>query len=236
MKRLVEQTHPSGTVEQRAKALLAAVGATRVPPGQKQRVREKLLRTPLKSRSRGAPLGVRLALALALLGLATVSAALMTWFVRSHSAEPEHVVAPPDEAPASTDLAPQQKAPVPEPVTVIPSTIPSERAAPPAQPAPPAHKRSEAQAAEPDTEASLLFDATRALRHEGNPGKARRILSEYRRKFPGGAMSEEAMALSIEVAQRQGDPEARHLAARYLERYPSGHFRSRAERVLEASP
>ncbi len=131
--------------------------------------------------------------------------------------------------------------PAPHPVDVAPSiepiVEPSEPPAPVATQAPASRKPKPAEAKpDPVTEAGMLFDATRALRHEGNAQKARRILSEYRRQFPGGAMSEEALALSIEIAQRSGDPRAKQLAKRYLERYPSGHFRSRAERALEAAP
>ncbi len=240
MKRLVDQDHPSGTVEQQAAELLASVGPTRVDPGLKQRVRRELLRSPPTRTAAWMPRGLRLPIIAAVLGFTAVSAAGAAWFVRSRVpvehvdvSQPESPQPPkpalkpaPKPVPQRTDVAPVVT-PLVEPSTPPPPTA-TQASAPP-KPKPP-------EKPDPVTEAGMLFDATRALRHEGNAQKARRILSEYRRQFPGGAMSEEALALSIEIAQRSGDPRAKQLAKRYLERYPSGHFRSRAERALEAAP
>jgi len=67
---------------------------------------------------------------------------------------------------------------------------------------------------------------------DGDAARASRILDDYFRKFPRGALGEEALALSIEAASVRGDAKARTLAKRYLELYPKGNFRAKAERVL----
>jgi hypothetical protein len=234
MKRLVEQTHPRGTVERRAAKLSGSVGPTQVEPRLKHRIRERLLRTPLDVSRPRRFLRVRLSTAAALLGLATASAAAATWFVAVQATHDVGVRPPPTQAPVVVD----EHAPPPTPIEIVPSVFPTIEEAPSSS-APttaPPRKKPEGPSPEPGSEAGMLFDATRALRHEGNPNEAHRILSEYQRKFPGGTLSEEALALSVEIAQRRGDPRAKQLAARYLERYPSGHFRSRAQRVLDATP
>jgi hypothetical protein len=72
-------------------------------------------------------------------------------------------------------------------------------------------------------------------RRAGNLARARELSSEYRLKYPGGALQEEAFALSIEAAAALGDDEAHRLAASYLQRYPQGRFRAQALRVVGAS-
>lgn len=198
-------------------------------------MRKRILQAAPTRTAALSPRGLRLPVIAAVLGFAAVSVAGATWFVQSRTSNdvveaPAPVQPPPKLAPPPTPPAREVEVAPSEP-----STEPIEQAAPPATrlPAPDKPKTEEP---DPVTEAGMLFDATRALRHEGNPQKARRILSEYHRHFPGGAMSEEALALSIEIAQKSGDPRAKQLAERYLQRYPSGHFRSRAERALQSAP
>jgi len=112
---------------------------------------------------------------------------------------------------------------------VPPATVPE--VAPPAPAQPATHAR-RGRAPAVDAESSLLFDATRVLRGERDPARAGALLDAYFRRFPHGALAEEALALAIEAAEARGDARARVLARRYLERYPSGHFRERAERAL----
>jgi hypothetical protein len=85
-----------------------------------------------------------------------------------------------------------------------------------------------ASASEP---ASLVFGAMQALRREGRPERAAKLLDDYRRRYPNGALAEEALALSVEAAIQRGDPRAKSLADSYLARYPSGQFRKAAERA-----
>jgi TolA-binding protein len=81
------------------------------------------------------------------------------------------------------------------------------------------------------TEKGLVFEAMRALRREGQPERAARLLDEYLRRYPRGSLSEEALALAIEANSALGDPRARALAERYLSNYPEGRFRSAALRA-----
>jgi len=71
----------------------------------------------------------------------------------------------------------------------------------------------------------------RSLRQEGRPDSAAKQLDEYMRRYPSGALAEEALALSVEAATQRGDARAKELAERYLARYPSGRFRRAAERA-----
>lgn len=77
-----------------------------------------------------------------------------------------------------------------------------------------------------------VVEALRALRKEQDPARAQALLNEYIRANPRGALSEEALALSIEAARTRNDPAAKSHARRYLARYPGGRHRPLAERVL----
>ena len=62
--------------------------------------------------------------------------------------------------------------------------------------------------------------------------RARALLDTYLGQHPGGALAEEALALSIEAAVAHGDSDAGSLADRYLRLYPAGPFRSLARQTL----
>jgi outer membrane protein assembly factor BamD (BamD/ComL family) len=81
------------------------------------------------------------------------------------------------------------------------------------------------------SEKVLVFDAMHALRREGHPEQAAKLLGEYLRRYPQGSLAEEALALSIEAFTSLGDPKAKNLADRYLVLYPNGRFRAAAERA-----
>ena len=88
------------------------------------------------------------------------------------------------------------------------------------------------------SEASLLYETAHALRSEGDSARAARTLDDYFKRYPHGALQEEALALAIDVAVARGDARSKSLASRYLAEYPAGHFRAKAERALgvAASP
>ena len=98
----------------------------------------------------------------------------------------------------------------------------------------PAKSRAAAEPVDPPASAALMVEAMRE-RRTGNLARARELSSEYRLKYPGGALQEEALALSIEAAAALGDDDARRLSASYLQRYPQGRFRAQAQRVLATS-
>jgi hypothetical protein len=81
--------------------------------------------------------------------------------------------------------------------------------------------------------ATLVLSAIGVLRREHDPARAGRMLSEYLRKHPRGALREEAMALSIEAAMARDDARAsQQLAARYERAYPKGRFLSISRAAL----
>lgn len=88
----------------------------------------------------------------------------------------------------------------------------------------------------PSADPRLLHQAVEALRRGKDPEKAARLLKEYARSGAAGPLSEEALALSIEAAIANDDPNARELARRYLAAYPEGRFRRVAASALAPKP
>lgn len=105
--------------------------------------------------------------------------------------------------------------------TVAPA---SQEGTPPAAPA---------AKAPPAQESLLLMSAVRALRHEHDPARATKLLDDYLRRYPSGALAEEALALAIEAASARGDGRAPALARTYLQKYPQGRFASAARAAAE---
>jgi len=100
--------------------------------------------------------------------------------------------------------------------------------APMAPPAPAVHRARPPRSEDP----SLVVSAIQALRQDHDPARAGRLLADYLRTHPRGALAEEAIALSIEAADARHSPAAATFAQRYLKEYPHGRFRSAAERAL----
>jgi hypothetical protein len=225
VKRLVERELPPQSVEGEARALLEAMSAHAPALGMKQRVRAGLFATPLGTRRFGG----RAALVLAFVLVASVAAAA-TYFVRrgapaAMATAPRVVVVPAAPAPRQTEPTVAEPAPV---ASVAATPVGEARSVT-------VPGRSAAKPNDDVSEANLVFEATRALRREGNPGRATQLLAEYKKKFPRGALAEEALALSIEAAVARGDARAAKLARRYLDLYPQGHFVDKARRALGTS-
>jgi hypothetical protein len=86
----------------------------------------------------------------------------------------------------------------------------------------------------PSDPGSELMVAAMRARSAGDLATAERLLSDYRRRFPAGALSEEALALSVETAALRGSQLAPELARAYLARFPGGRYRTWVERTLVA--
>ncbi|HEX2674898.1 MAG TPA: hypothetical protein VHM25_28675 [Polyangiaceae bacterium] len=95
----------------------------------------------------------------------------------------------------------------------------------------PKNGRSRPEAGE---DATRVVEAIQALRTERNPARAQALLNDYLKESPRGALSGDALALSIEAASAQHDPRAADYARRYLASYPKGKYRELAKRALEA--
>ena len=136
---------------------------------------------------------------------------------------PEPVGGSPAPGPVAGILAPEPvdrtPAPAPRPKAMIHRTL----ADMPVRRAP---------AASPSDDALLLVAATRALRVERDPRRARVLASRYLEGQPDGALADEALAISIEAAVDLHDSDAALLSATYLKRFPRGSFRGLAERTL----
>jgi hypothetical protein len=137
------------------------------------------------------------------------------------------------EAPSSDTSEPAAALPSAPPPPVLHEVVPAAREPAPAvrKQAPAKSRAVAAEPVDPPASAALMVEALRE-RRAGNLARARELSSEYRLKYPAGALQEEALALSIEAAAALGDDEARRLSASYLQRYPQGRFRAQAQRVL----
>jgi hypothetical protein len=80
-----------------------------------------------------------------------------------------------------------------------------------------------------------VHNAAAALRREGDPAKAAKLLESINSQ-KSGPLAEEALALRIEAAMSQRDPRAREFATAYLGRYPTGRYVAVAREALRSPP
>ena len=76
-----------------------------------------------------------------------------------------------------------------------------------------------------------MMEALQA-RRAGDAARAQQLTAEYQKKYPNGALKEEALAIAFESAAARKDPSALRLAQKYLSSFPQGRFRKQAEQVL----
>jgi hypothetical protein len=201
---------------------------------QQQRVLERVLDRQ-RARHGGGARFLRPVVALAVLLVAGATAAATFghgWLargLRSLGEQPPAVTTAPEAVPRRRPTA------VAEPQAAMPSIAPAEAEpspdpAPVAAHAPRLAARSHAIRTE---DPSLVVEAIRALRADRDPGRAATLLAAYLRTYPHGALSEEALALSIEASADQHDPRAATFAEQYLREYPHGRFRRAAGQALE---
>lgn len=156
-------------------------------------------------------------------------------------------------ATAIDEAAPEAPAPqAPDVLVPAPAAAPEQPAA--EAPAATAHERSTARGVQrprvkapartpertPEEEqaeavvhdSELVHRAVKALRRDGNPALAARLLDEDRIRNPRGPLAEEALSLRIEAALALRDDRARSFAEQYIGRYPAGRYLSIARRAL----
>lgn len=239
MERLKERSFLPGSLEAEASELLRGTSPHVAPSGLKRRVRERLFERRFK---RWLPVLLRPAL-LAACSLLAVGALAAVGSAMLHALDQPAQVVPVVAPSTSVSSRPSGRARSAAPAIAIPA--PSigldskhERVATLVPP-----ERSEARRGAPDrgehgveasppSEAALVYGAAKALRNSADAALAAKLLDEHARRYPRGALAEEALALSIDVSMARGDGRAQQLAARYLERYPRGHFRAKAGRVV----
>jgi hypothetical protein len=82
-----------------------------------------------------------------------------------------------------------------------------------------------------------LLEAIRALRSNGDSVRAGVLLADYLKAFPNSALSEDALALSIEAAVARHDRRsAAELVRRYVGQFPAGRYRTFVSRVAQSNP
>jgi hypothetical protein len=252
LRRLRELDAAPGGVEDEAKALLRVAERHLPAVGSKARVRAALL----QRRGGTAMLVLRPFVIVSLLVLVTGATAAGTtlgrrWLDEGYrrlvaartrvgmlTGSPAPVVTPApvqvSQVPAPAEAAPQLVAPATE--TPTPHRRPElreDRAHRATRPE--AETRPAAKAALDDDDPQVVASAVRALRRDHDAARASALLDTYVRRWPNGALVEEAMALAIEAAQARGgdgDVEARARATRYLHRFPAGRFGDTAHRAL----
>jgi ferric-dicitrate binding protein FerR (iron transport regulator) len=102
---------------------------------------------------------------------------------------------------------------------------------------PPAQRALPSTSAQQGTlaEENHLFRAALDARNRGDNGTAAELFGELLRRFPRSVVGEEASLGRLRALGRLGrSQEARSEAKRYLARFPSGHAREEAERVIAA--
>jgi len=238
MQPLKSRNGPTSPIEADAIALLRSVERYQPPPGQKRRVRVKILER--SAATRRIPLIRPVLIAGLILIAAGASASLASRLIK-RPAKPAPALVQ-KQAAAAVRTYPVENSnavPVDVPGPALPAPVTqesqaSDKASRPADGT--AHAETSARADAParafqSSEKVLVFDAMRALRREGHPEQAAKLLNEYLRRYPQGSLAEEALALSIEAATALGDPKAKALADRYLRLYSTGRFRATAERA-----
>jgi hypothetical protein len=248
MERLRDQTSSSDPVTARAAVLLSAM-----PPLDTSRLRTRVLPPPLGRRLAGVRFRTGLVFAVTLGTAAAAAAALHSWPLNrapdasmsvALSAISSPVPSPSSERGSRPNAPPAPAIDVPSHVAgTAPGTGSDNSNGTSEQPSRAPAKASLSVARAPqreigtvEDESTLIVRAVRALRRDGEPARAQALAEQSLAKFPHGAQVEEAMALVMEAASARGDaPDAQRAAASYLDRYPSGRFVDRAQRIL-ASP
>ena len=242
VKRLIDEIGLQGG-DHRLAELFRAAAPFEMDPFRKRRIWVRLERgTHL--RNGGARFWLRPIVIATLLVSGTATAALGHRYVLRGSRF-FGLAAAPSAASSGTKAAPQS-ARTPKPASnanlgvtaeVAPPVAPAKAEAAPPEPAasaPRSTPKNGRARLESSEDATHVVQAIQALRTERDPARAQALLNDYLRANPRGALSGDALALSIEAASAQHDPRAAEYARRYLASYPKGKYRDLAKRALEA--
>jgi len=204
-------------------ALLAKVQPFELSSTQRRRIRARIDAAAEQSRSLAwlrPAFAVPVLLIVGVAG-ATVGPRLYRAVVPQNAFEqgpaPTQVQAPeraPVHAPAAKAAAPEQVG------SIAPEDLEPEK---PTQAAP--------RAGQSGPGATLMMEALQA-RRAGDTARAQELTAEYQKKYPNGALKEEALAIAFESAAARKDPSATRLAQKYLAAFPHGRFSAQAEQVL----
>jgi hypothetical protein len=237
VERLVEKKQPSSPEEARLTDLVAAHERTSLSDATKDDVFTRVLaRRPYRART--LPM-LRPALVFGILlaaGATTAATLGHRWIAEKLHLGAEAQPAAPAVLPAPATRRHEPRVAAPQPL--VPEVEAPEVEAPivplPApEAAPSKHGRPHAARSE---DPSRIVAAIQALRTEHDPDRAARLVAEYLKVYPQGALAEEALALSIEAAAARHNPAAASaFAEQYLKRYPNGRFSRAAEQARRAS-
>jgi hypothetical protein len=147
-------------------------------------------------------------------------------WLRSGSDSSEAAVAPLTAPMPST----KELVPIRQPL-IVPPSIPRANQQP-SEPQKNERAAIRSRQSRPGEDSTLVVEAIRSLRNDGDPARAERMLQQYRAKHPSGALVEDALAVSIEAAATSDAARAATLAREYLAKYPRGRYRKTAERAL----
>lgn len=230
MRPLREQLNDPDVTVRAGAALLAKVPPFELSQAQRRRIRARI--DAAAGESRGVR-WLRPAFALPVLLIVGVAGASIghTWYRQVNTQrliEAQQKAAP--KAPAPSKVVAPAPAPAPRPAdaeALLPTIEPEDLSldtSPVQGQAPRTGKQSGPGAA-------LLMEALQA-RRAGDTVRAQQLTAEYNKKYPNGALREEALAISFESAAAHNDPNAKRLAQKYLSTFPHGRFRKQAEQVI----
>jgi hypothetical protein len=225
MKRLREELESSDPTQRAGAALLAKVPPFELSATQRRRIRAELD----AAHERRGFRWLKPAFALPVLLMVGVAGASIgqRWLrpatpQRVFEAEPAHALASQVQVVpvphAATAVAPGELRP--EDLAAQSDVAEAKRG-----PSPSVH------AADSGPGAALMMEALQA-RRAGDSARAQELTAEYQRKYPNGALREEALAIAMESAASRNDASAARLAQRYLASFPHGRFRKQADQVL----
>lgn len=238
MKRLLDVENGQSAELTRLGRLLGHVPPIADESDRRQRVRLAMKRPRSASWRPG-----RVALVLVLLLAAGAAAAAGQRLLRKPSRivlAPARLVLAPSASTAralSAPIAVSEAAPSPASASeaATPRARPATSASPGVVPALPAKRLATAAPSGDDPGTRLMVEAMHA-RAAGKYGRALGLLGEYQRRFPNGALQDEALALTVEMTSLQGGGErARSLGRAYLARFPRGRYRAWVTQSLDAA-